>query len=63
MKKMLKYIDLALFAVVLILGIVILARGEKISPLTSILAILTCFLDRLIDLIHDKNNEVDANED
>lgn len=58
MKRLFSYIDLALWTIVLVSGILLLTKEGQIPSFTAMLAILLCFLDRFARIIqHEQITE------
>lgn len=54
MKRLFSYIDLALWTIVLLIGILTLAKEGQISSFMAMIAILLCFLDRFVRVIQNQ---------
>lgn len=59
MKRLFSYIDLALWTIVLFIGILTLAKEGQISSFMAMVAILLCFLDRFVRVIQNQEITVE----
>lgn len=60
MKRLFSYIDLALWTIVLLIGILTLAKEGQISSFMAMIAILLCFLDRFVRVIQNQEITVEV---
>lgn len=60
MKRLFSYIDLAIWTIVLVGGILLLTKGGQIPSFTAMLAILLCFLDRFVRIIQHEQITVEV---
>lgn len=60
MKRLFSYIDLALWTIVLLIGILTLAKEGQISSFMAMVAILLCFLDRFVRVIQNQEITVEV---
>lgn len=60
MKRLFSYIDLAIWTIVLVGGILLLTREGQIPSFTAMLAILLCFLDRFVRIIQHEQITVEV---
>ena len=60
MKRLFSYIDLAIWTIVLVGGILLLTKEGQIPSFTAMLAILLCFLDRFVRLIQHEQITVEV---
>lgn len=60
MKRLFSYIDLALWTIVLFIGILTLAKEGQISSFMAMIAILLCFLDRFVRVIQNQEITVEV---
>lgn len=59
MKRLFSYIDLALWTIVLFIGILTLSKEGQISSFMAMVAILLCFLDRFVRVIQNQEITVE----
>ena len=60
MKRLFSYIDLAIWTIVLVGGILLLTKGGQIPSFTAMLAILLCFLGRFVRIIQHEQITVEV---
>lgn len=60
MKRLFSYIDLAIWTIVLVSGILLLTKEGQIPSFTAMLAILLCFLDRFVRIIQHEQITVEV---
>lgn len=60
MKRLFSYIDLAIWTIVLVGGILLLTKEGQIPSFTAMLAILLCFLDRFVRIIQHEQITVEV---
>ena len=60
MKRLFSYIDLAIWTIVLVGGILLLTKEGQIPSFTAMLAILLCFLDRFVRILQHEQTTVEV---
>lgn len=60
MKRLFSYIDLALWTIVLFVGILLLTKEGQIPSFMAIIAILLCFLDRFVRIIQHEQITIEV---